>query len=103
MRLDLLPAVAASIFLTRLVKGPVTSRAKIIATGLLPFCQTRQFFLPAMAPLMFSGWNGWRILLPTWGPDLRASPATTPAAASAITAKAPTAKRFFIVEPSSEE
>ena len=49
---------AASIFLTRLVKGSLTSRAKIIATGLLPFCQTRQFFFPALWPVTFSGWKG---------------------------------------------
>jgi hypothetical protein len=33
--------------LTRLVKESLTSRAKIIATGLAPFAQTRHCFLPA--------------------------------------------------------
>src|SRR4051812_22908067 len=68
-----------------------------MATGLAPYCQTRQFFLPAFAPVTLSGWNGVG-LPPTGSPDLMEdSPARAPDKASAATAKAPTAKRFFIV------
>ena len=43
-------AVQASIFLMSLVSLSLVVRAKIIATGLLPFSQYRQCFLPACLP-----------------------------------------------------
>src|SRR5262249_29114172 len=79
---DLLAAVAASIFLTRLVKLLSISRAKIIATGFPPFCQTKQFFLPADEPLMLRGWNGPGIDSPVCGPDFNSAP-NAPLATSA--------------------
>jgi hypothetical protein len=85
---DLLATVAASIFLTKLVKLSETSRAKIIATGLLPLAQTKQFFSPAFDPLIFSGWNGPGIVFPTSGPDFSSS-ATAPAANIAPHSAAP--------------
>ena len=71
------------------VRGLLTSRAKIIATGFPPFCQTRQFFSPALAPVTFSGWKGPGIFLPTGGPDLSGSSAQLLAAASTARASAP--------------
>jgi hypothetical protein len=41
---ELFLAVAASIFLTKLVRGSLISRAKIMATGFAPFLQTWQTF-----------------------------------------------------------
>src|SRR6266446_3235540 len=88
--------LVASIFLTKLVKLSLTSRAKTTATGLLPYAQTRHCFLPAKGPVTLSGSNGVGCS-PTCRPDLRGSWATAPAVASAITAKAPTTKQFRIV------
>src|SRR5262245_12100248 len=82
--------------LTKLVKPSLVSRAKTMATGLPPYCQTKQFFLPALAPVQLSGWNGPGMLVPACGPDLRASPATTPATASAVSTHAPAKRRTFI-------
>src|SRR5262249_25703526 len=91
---------ALSSFLTRLVKGSLVPRAKTIATALPPYCQTKQCFLPAWAPVRFVGWNGPGMFEPVCGPDLRASPAKVKLTI-AVSAKAPTSKRLFIVEPSS--
>ena len=74
MRAERFLAVASSIFLTKLVKLSLISRAKIIATGLFPFSQTWQTFWPAPDPVTFNGWKGPGIFLPTGGPDL--SPST---------------------------
>src|SRR5262249_47331761 len=95
----LLAWVAASSFLTRLVKLSLVSRAKTMATGEARYCQTRQCFLPAWAPLRFVGGNA-PPNPPTGGRDLRASPPVAPLMASSAAAKAPTVKRRFIVEPS---
>src|SRR5882724_1789714 len=89
-------AVSASIFLTKLVKESLTSRAKIIATGLLPLRQTWQFFSPAAGPFRFSTSKGPGMFVPTCGPDLRPSPATAPATASTATAKVPIANRLMV-------
>src|SRR5579883_808588 len=102
MRQSLCLAVASSIFLTRLVKGPLTSRAKIIATGLPPFFQTRHCLPPGVGPLTCSGLKGTITLLPTWGPDLRVPSAITPPTSSATAREAPTAIRFLIVETTSK-
>src|SRR5205823_2416916 len=93
---------AWSIFLTKLVKLPSMLRAKIIATGSAPYCQTRQFFLPALSPVTFSGWKGVG-LLPTCNPDLRGSPATTVDSATAVRAKAPSTIHFLIEVPLSRK
>jgi hypothetical protein len=69
-----------------------------MATGFPPFCQTKQFFSPAEAPVILSGWKGPGMFLPTAGPDLRESPATAPATASTATANAPTTIRCFIAK-----
>src|SRR5262249_45180656 len=98
---SLCSAVALSICLTRLVKGSLTSRAKIIATGLPPFFQTKHNFLPAVGPLTCNGLKGVILELPTCGPDFRSSPAQTPLAASARQRLAPIAFRMLIVEPTS--
>ena len=54
----LLRPLLASSFLTRPVKASLFFRVKIAATALSPYCQTRQFFLPARGPVTLSGWNG---------------------------------------------
>src|SRR5437016_3008152 len=89
-------AVAASIFLTKLVKGPVISRAKIIATGFPPFFQTRQSFEPSSGPVACNGLNGVIRLEPTGGPDLRPPAARALPASSAAAREAPSATRRFI-------
>src|SRR5213078_2257341 len=87
---ELFLAVALSILLTRLVRGALTSRAKIIATGFSPFLQNRQYFSPALAPVTLSGWNGPGTTSPTCGPDLTAlSAATTPPTTRASVRNAP--------------
>src|SRR5262245_35404233 len=98
----LLSWVAASSFLTRLVKLLLVSRAKTMATGFPPFCQTRQFFLPSDEPLQFSGWNGVMFLAPTCGPDLRSAASSTPPSSSAPASEAPVAIRTLIVKRSSD-
>src|SRR5262249_33763037 len=70
-------AVAASIFLTRPVKGSLTSRAKMAATGLGPFLQTKQAFLPASSPVTFNGVKGPGSGSPACGPGDRLSAAHT--------------------------
>src|SRR5262249_20791694 len=69
-------AVAVSIFLISFVRGSLTSRAKIMATGLLPFSQYRQCFSPADFPVTVSGGNGPGTVWPTFGPDRTHSPAS---------------------------
>src|SRR5262249_36145494 len=96
--LSFLLSVALLRPLTRLVKPSLRSRAKTMATGFPPYCQTRQFFLPALLPVQFSGWNGPGMLEPACGPDLRASSASTPALASAASTTAPVHRRSFIVD-----
>src|SRR4051812_12555576 len=96
MRASLFLAVAASIFLTKLVKGPVISRAKIIATGFPPFFQTRQSFEPSSGPVACNGLKGVIRLEPTWGPDLRPPAARALPASSAAAREAPSATRRFI-------
>ena len=54
-----------------------------MATGLLPFWQNRQCFLPAISPVTFSGWNGPGTGSFTCGPDLTASAANTAPASNA--------------------
>src|SRR5437660_1568092 len=95
---DLLAAVALSSFLTRPVKLSLISRAKIMATGLLPFCQTRQFFWPALEPLTFSGWKGVMLRLPSCGPDLTSAAVRDPPASSSAAARAPVILCVLIVE-----
>src|SRR5262249_62291813 len=96
MRAPLLAAVAASIFLTRLVKLSLTSRAKIIATGLPPLLQTRQPLVPAPRPVACSGLKAPGDC-PFWGPDLRSAAGTAPARSS--TAATDAARRASIVLP----
>jgi hypothetical protein len=93
-------AVAESICLTKLVKGSLISRAKIIATGLPPFCQTGQFLVPASGPVTCNGLNGVG-LFPSWGPDFRSSEARTLPTSSAIARDEPSAMRDFIVKQAS--
>src|SRR5579863_919678 len=95
MRLSLFLRVAASIFLTKLVKGALASRAKIIATGLEPNRQMKQDFSPAPGPVKCSG-SKTPGLSPTCGPDLSASAAMLVVAMT--TASAPNAKTFLIVK-----
>ena len=47
--------VAASIFLTKLVRELSILRANIIATGLPPLTQTKHWGLPAADPVTFNG------------------------------------------------
>jgi hypothetical protein len=93
--------VAASICLTKLVKGPVSSRAKTMATGFLPFCQTWQFFSPADGPLTFSTWNGPGTLSPGWGPDLSGGAAKALPNSSAAASDPLAVTRFLITNYSS--
>src|SRR5437870_765230 len=94
-------AVAASSFLARLAKGSLRSRAKIMATGLAPFAQTKRKVLGANLPVTFLTLNGARTVSPGWGPDFTASAAMTVLASTATARKPPTAVRGFIVEPTS--
>ena len=71
-----------SSFLTKLVKLSLISRAKIMATGLLPFFQTRQTFWPVVLPLQWSGLKGVILWLPTCGPDLTSAAMRPPRAAA---------------------
>src|SRR5690242_3414523 len=72
-------AVALSICLTKLVKGSLISRAKIMTTGFLPFFQTRQDFLPAPGPVACNGSKGVTAE-PGCGPDTNGAAAQAPAA-----------------------
>ena len=73
MRQLLFLTAASSSFLTKLVKGSLTSRAKIIATGFEPFRQTWHCLDPAPSPVTLSGLNGPGTPSPGCGPDFRAS------------------------------
>jgi hypothetical protein len=88
--------VAASIFLTKLVRELSILRANIIATGLPPLTQTKHWGLPAAEPVTFNGWNAPILLLPTSGPDLRGSAAYTPLIAIASIKPAPIGPWKFI-------
>src|SRR5262249_36956080 len=88
-----------SIFLHSLPSSSLALRAKIIATGLAPLEQYRQFFLPACDPVTFSGWNGPARSSPTCGPDLIVSAfvaTATPAARTTTSAKARTCDSFMV-------
>jgi hypothetical protein len=89
MRQSLCLSVASSIFLTKLVKPSLISRAKIMATGFPPFLQTWQTFWPAALPVTFKGLNGPGTGLPGCGPDLRPSAAAALTTSSAAAREAP--------------
>src|SRR4051812_9200244 len=100
IRQSLFLAVAASIFLTRPVKPSLISRAKIMATGLLPFFHTWQTLSPASSPVTLSGLKGVK-WTPGWGPDLRPPAARALPASTAAAREAPRAmRRFMFNEPS---
>src|SRR5262245_11246100 len=94
-------AVAASIFLARLAKGSLRSRAKIMATGLGPLAQTKHSVLGANWPVTFLTLNGARTVSPGWGPDFTVSAAITVPTSTATARKPPTAMRCFIVASTS--